>query len=62
MSSPSNIHDRLPPEALRWVARAVGAGATIESFAPLAGATSYRRQTNQVNPHGRRVEVVGPLR
>ena len=58
MSSPSNIHDRLPPEALRWVARAVGAGATIESFAPLAGATSSLLHSVGVRHKGRRFEVV----
>lgn len=58
MSSLPDSHEGLPPEAARWVERAVGAGAKVESAAPLAGATSSLLHGVVVNHGGRRVEVV----
>lgn len=55
--SPSVHQDELPPAALRWVARAVGAGATIESVAPLVGATSSLLHSIDVRRNGRRFGV-----
>ncbi len=51
-------HNELPPEALRWVARSVGMGATIESVKPLAGATSSVLHSIDVNHEGCRLGVV----
>ncbi len=45
------------PEALRWVAETVGAGAQIEAVSPLAGATSSAMHGIEVSYRGRRVGV-----
>lgn len=58
MSSSSESHDKLPPEALRWVARSVGAGSQIESVTPLTGATSSVLHGIEIKHRSRRLSVV----
>lgn len=58
MSSTSDGCEGLPPEAARWVERAVGGGARVVSAEPLAGATSSLLHAVAVEYGGRRVEVV----
>ncbi len=55
--SPS-LSDAPPPEALRWVAGCVGAGASVESVTPLAGATSSSLHAVRVRHGGSVVGLV----
>lgn len=48
----------VPPEALRWVERAAGPGARVESVEPLAGATSSALHAVRVGRGGRLFEFV----
>lgn len=58
MSRPTFDPHAPPPEALRWVERATGKGAAVESVAPLAGATSSVLHAVRVRRGGRRFEFV----
>lgn len=49
---------KLPPEALKWVERAAGPGARVESAEPLAGATSSALHAVRVGRVGRSFEFV----
>ena len=50
--------DALPPDALRWAARAVGAGARVQNVRRLAGATSSALYALDVEDGGRLLPLV----
>ncbi|HVG31900.1 MAG TPA: aminoglycoside phosphotransferase family protein [Pyrinomonadaceae bacterium] len=58
MAQPLNHSSNPSPTALRWVADAVGAGATIRAVSPLAGATSSLLHSIEVIYQGRIVKTV----
>lgn len=58
MSEPPGHAYHPSPSALRWVAESVGAGATVRSVSPLAGATSSVLHGIEIEYRGRRVELV----
>jgi aminoglycoside phosphotransferase (APT) family kinase protein len=55
---PPGLADAPPPEALRWVADCVGAGASVEAVSPLAGATSSSLHAVTVAHGGGVLELV----
>lgn len=55
---PSHNHPKPSPDTLDWITGAVGAGTTLESIRPLAGATSSTLHSITVRRNGQAIKLV----